>query len=304
MNIVDIIIVGSGPAGMTAALYALRANKTVTVIEKETIGGQIAISPRLENFPSIMSISGEEFSDKLFEQITELGANLEIDEISKISKENDYFILTGDSDTYYAKSVILATGVKHRDLGLENEENLIGNGISYCATCDGPFFKGQDVAVIGDGNSALQYTLALSTYCKKVYICTLFDFFVGDQQLVNRIKELPNIEIIHNVSLKEYIGEDTLKGLKFENTITKETLTLDVEGVFIAIGQVPNNQAFKDLVDLDEQGYFLTNEACTTKTEGLFVAGDCRQKKVRQVTTAVSDGAIAATLSVEYLNRK
>ena len=219
-------------------------------------------------------------------------------------KENDYFILTGDSDTYYAKSVILATGVKHRDLGLENEENLIGNGISYCATCDGPFFKGQDVAVIGDGNSALQYTLALSTYCKKVYICTLFDFFVGDQQLVNRIKELPNIEIIHNVSLKEYIGEDILKGLKFENTITKETLTLDVEGVFIAIGQVPNNQAFKDLVDLDEQGYFLTNETCTTKTEGLFVAGDCRQKKVRQVTTAVSDGAIAATLSVEYLNRK
>ena len=304
MNIVDIIIVGSGPAGMTAALYALRANKTVTVIEKETVGGQIAISPRLENFPSIMSISGEEFSDKLFEQITELGANLEIDEISNISKENDYFVLTGDSDTYYAKSVILATGVKHRDLGLENEENLIGNGISYCATCDGPFFKDQDVAVIGDGNSALQYTLALSTYCKKVYICTLFDFFVGDQQLVNRIKELPNIEIIHNVSLKEYIGEDTLRGLKFENTITKETLTLNVEGVFIAIGQVPNNQAFKDLVDLDEQGYFLTNETCITKTEGLFVAGDCRQKKVRQVTTAVSDGAIAATLSVEYLNRK
>lgn len=304
MNLIDIIVVGAGPAGMTAALYALRANKTVTVIEKETIGGQIAQSPRLENYPSIVSISGNEFADQLFEQISDLGANLEIDEILSIEKKEDYFILQGDSDTYYAKAVILATGVKHRIIGAINEENLIGSGISYCATCDGPFFKGQEVAVIGDANSALQYTIALAGYCSRVYICTLFDRFFGDQQLVNRIKELNNVEIIHNVSLKEFIGNESLEALRFENTNSKEELILKVNGVFVAIGQVPNNEAFNNLVDLDEKGYFNSNESCLTKTEGLFVAGDCRVKSVRQVATAISDGAVAATLAVEYINRK
>lgn len=304
MSLIDIIVVGAGPAGMTAALYALRANKTVIVIEKETIGGQIAQSPRLENYPSIVSISGNEFADQLFEQISDLGANLEIDEILSIEKKEDYFILQGDSDTYYAKAVILATGVKHRIIGAINEENLIGSGISYCATCDGPFFKGQEVAVIGDANSALQYTIALAGYCSKVYICTLFDHFFGDQQLVDRIKELNNVEIIHNVSLKEFIGNESLEALRFENTNSKEELILKVNGVFVAIGQVPNNEAFNNLVDLDEKGYFNSNESCLTKTEGLFVAGDCRVKSVRQVATAISDGAVAATLAVEYINRK
>ena len=304
MNLIDIIVVGAGPAGMTAALYALRANKTVTVIEKETIGGQIAQSPRLENYPSIVSISGNEFADQLFEQISDLGANLEIDEILSIEKKEDYFILQGDSDTYYAKAVILATGVKHRIIGAINEENLIGSGISYCATCDGPFFKGQEVAVIGDANSALQYTIALAGYCSKVYICTLFDHFFGDQQLVSRVKELNNVDIIHNVSLKEFIGNESLEALRFENTNSKEELILKVNGVFVAIGQVPNNEAFNNLVDLDEKGYFNSNESCLTKTEGLFVAGDCRVKSVRQVATAISDGAVSATLAVEYINRK
>ena len=302
--IYDIIIIGAGPAGLTAGLYALRSGKSVLIFEKESIGGQISTSPIVENYPSIKQISGMELSSNMFEQVSDLGIEFELDEITAIKKENDLFIVTSLCDEYQAKSVIIATGVKHRKLNLPNEDDLIGSGISYCATCDGPLFKNEDVIVIGDGNSAFQYAVLLSNYCSNVKICTLFDWFVADNALVEKAKATKNIDIVTDVSAYEYIIEDdNLTGVKFKNTKTNELLTLNAKGCFIAIGQIPDNKIIKDLVDLDNQGFVIANESCLTKTEGLFVCGDCRTKEVRQVTTATSDGAVAATQAVKYLNK-
>ena len=301
----DLIIIGAGTAGMTSALYALRSGKSVLILEKENVGGQIAFSPRVENFPSIMQISGSDFSNNLFEQVTELGAEFELEEVLKIEKENNIFKVTTDYNEYTSKAVVIATGAKHRHINVPGEEELIGNGVSYCAVCDGAFYKGEEVALIGDANTALQYSILLSNYCKKVYVLTLFDRFFGEYNLVETLKKKENVEIHHNLNLKQFIGKDKLEGLVFENTQTKEGFRLNVNAVFIAIGQVPDNKAFTNLVDLDKDGYIIADETCKTKTEGLFVAGDCRTKPVRQVSTAVADGAIAATnasMYVESLN--
>ena len=300
-SIYDIIIVGAGPAGMTAALYARRSDKTVLILEKENFGGQIALAPKVENFPTLESTTGQELADKLLNQIMELGTEFELEEVFKIEKENDIFTVTTNYNEYQSRTVIIATGAKHKKMGLEKEEEFLGKGLSYCAVCDGAFFKNEEVAVIGDANSALQYALDLSTYCPKVYVCTLFDCFFGDQILVDRLLQKENIEIIHNISLIDLKGTDSLEGLVFENTKTKEHLTIPVKGVFIAIGQVPNNEIVKNLVDIDNQGYVITDETLLTKTKGLFVAGDCRTKNVRQATTAVSDGAIAAIQAIKLL---
>ena len=301
----DIIIIGAGPAGLTAGLYALRSGKTVKIFEKESIGGQISTSPKVENYPSIKQISGMELSTNMFEQVMELGIDFEYDEIKEIIKTSEGFTVKTDYDEFTSKAVIIATGVKHKKLNLPNEEELIGSGISYCATCDGPFFKDEDVAVIGDGNSAFQYALLLANYCKSVTICTLFDWFVADSALVEKAKSLNNVKIITDVSTKEYIISDNndLSGLKFTNLKTNEESSINVKGCFIAIGQIPDNKIFANLVDLDDQGFIIANESCLTKTEGLFVCGDCRTKEVRQVTTAVSDGAIAATQAVKYIDK-
>lgn len=300
----DIIVIGAGPAGLTACLYALRSGKSVLVFEKETIGGQIATSPKVENYPSIKQISGMELATNMFDQVMELGVDFEYDEIVSIEKNNDIFTVKTTTDSFESKAVIIATGVKHRKLNLPNEEELIGAGISYCATCDGPFFKNQDVAVIGDGNSAFQYALLLANYCKHVTICTLFDWFLADKALVDKAKSLQNINIITDVSTIEYlVKDDNLSGLKFKNLKTEEILTLDVQGCFIAIGQIPDNKMFANLVDLDEQGFIIANETCLTKTEGLYVCGDCRTKDVRQVTTAAADGAISAVQAVKYIDK-
>ena len=299
----DIIIIGAGPAGLTAGLYALRSGKTVKIFEKESIGGQISTSPKVENYPSIKQISGMELSTNMFEQVMELGIDFEYDEVKEVIKINEGFIVKTESDDFYAKAVIIATGVKHKKLNLPNEDELIGNGISYCATCDGPFFKDQDVAVIGDGNSAFQYASLLANYCKSVTICTLFDWFLADKALVEKVENLSNVKILTNVSTTEYLisPNNELSGLKFKNTLNNEESSLNVQGAFIAIGQIPDNKIFSSLVDLDEQGFIIANESCLTKTEGLFVCGDCRTKEVRQVTTATSDGAIAATQAVKYM---
>lgn len=301
----DIIIIGAGPAGLTAGLYALRSGKTVKIFEKESIGGQISTSPKVENYPSIKQISGMELSTNMFEQVMELGIDFEYDEIKEIIKTSEGFTVKTDYDEFTSKAVIIATGVKHKKLNLPNEEELIGSGISYCATCDGPFFKDEDVAVIGDGNSAFQYALLLANYCKSVTICTLFDWFVADSALVEKAKSLKNVKIITDVSTKEYIISENndLSGLKFTNLKTNEESSTNVKGCFIAIGQIPDNKIFANLVDLDDQGFIIANESCLTKTEGLFVCGDCRTKEVRQVTTAVSDGAIAATQAVKYIDK-
>ena len=302
-NIFDILVIGGGAAGMTAALYSLRSGKSVLLIEKETIGGQISKSPRVENFPSIKEISGTEFSDKLFDQIMDLGCEFELDTVTNIKKEEKLFIVNGEFADYQAKSVIIATGLEHRKINIENEDDLIGKGVSYCAVCDGAFYKDEDVCLIGDGNTALQYSILLSNYCKKVYVCTLFDKFFGDDLLVKKLKQRDNVEIIHNVSLNKFLYQDELEGLVFKNTKDDSNMELKVKGCFIAIGQIPNNDIFSELVELDKNGYILVNEDLETKTPGLFVAGDCRQKKVRQLTTAVSDGAMASVGAVSYIDK-
>ncbi len=297
----DLIIIGAGPSGMTGALYALRAGKSVLLFEKEGIGGQVALSPRLENFPSIKAISGTEFADNLFNQITDLGAELEFGDVSNITKEGDIFKVTADGNVFEAKAVVIATGVKHRSIGVAREEELIGSGVSYCAVCDGPFFKGEDVVVIGDANTALQYAILLSNYCNSVHIATLFDKFFAENILVDRVKSNPKITYTHNLSLKAFNGEKSLEGLTFENTKTKEEVNIPCKGAFICIGQIPNNDAFASLVDL-EKGFIKTNSNQETKTPGLFAAGDCCFKAVKQVATAVSDGAIAATMACRYID--
>ena len=298
---IDIIVIGGGAAGMTAALYAKRSGKTVKIFEKESFGGQIASSPKVENFPSIKEISGLELSNNMFEQIMDLGVEFECEDVLEIKKENNCFEVVTDYNTYLAKSVIIAAGVKHRTINVAFEEELVGKGVSYCAVCDGAFYKGKDVCVIGDANTALQYTLMLSDICNKVYLCMLFDKFFADQTLVDRLQEKSNIIVTKEIELKEFIHNKELKGLKFENTKTFEPFNIDVDACFIAIGQVPNNDRYKNLVDLDERGYILSNDT-TTKTPGIYVAGDCRTKHVRQLTTAVGDGAVAAMNAVNYIN--
>jgi Thioredoxin reductase len=300
----DIIIIGGGTAGMTAAIYALRAGKSVLLLEQETIGGQIAFSPRVENFPSIKSISGADFSQNLFDQILSLGAEFELEHVEKVEKNSDVFTVTTDYGTHNAKSVIIAAGVKHRHLDAPGEEELIGKGVSYCAVCDGAFYAGEDVCLIGDANTGVQYALLLSNYCKKVYVCTLFDRFFADASLVTALRARENVIIYHNLSLKEYLRDDELKGLIFTNTQDKTEFKIDVKAAFIAIGQIPDNKKFSNLVDLDKNGYIVAGEDCKTKTEGLFVAGDCRTKAMRQLTTAACDGAMAATFAAAYLAQK
>ena len=298
---IDIIVIGGGAAGMTAALYALRSGKKVLVLEKENFGGQIANSPRVENFPSIKEISGIDLSNNMFEQIIDLGCEFELEDVLKVEKKDDIFIVETNYNTYEAKAVIIASGVHHRKIGVKGEDELVGKGVSYCAVCDGAFYKGQDVVLIGDANTALQYALLLSNYCKEVHICTLFDHFFGEDVLVKRIKERNNIKVTHNLSLQKFNYTNELESLEFKNTKTGEVVTEKCSACFIAIGQIPDNDRYSNLVDLNK-GYIVTDVNCKTKTSGLFAAGDCRDKKVRQLTTAVSDGAISAIEAVNYID--
>ena len=297
----DAIIVGGGPAGMTAALYLLRAGKTALILEKESFGGQIARSPRLENYPTIVSISGMEWSDQLFEQVTGLGAEFDIANVEGITKTDKGFIVHTEYGDKECKSVIIATGCDHRKLGLEREDELVGKGISYCATCDGSFFTGKEVLVIGDANTALQYTIALSPTVKKITLITLFDRFFADEILVKRLKALPNLTVFHNKNAVEFLGKDELTGVKFEDTKTKETEVFSCDGAFICIGQVPHNEPFAEFVELSK-GFIVTDETMATRTPGIYACGDCREKKIRQVITASSDGAIAGVSCANYLN--
>ena len=298
----DIIVIGAGAAGMTAALYALRNKKKVAIIEKNSIGGQIAESPRVENFPTIISISGEEFADKLFEQITRLGVEFKFGEVISVKKVNNQFVVKTEFDELKSKSVIIAAGVKHRQLNLENEQNLIGNGISYCALCDGAFYTDEDICLIGDGNTALQYALLLSSTAKSVHVLTLFNKFFGDKNLVEALNKKTNIKVTHNAKLVKLLGDNYLTGLVFENQ-DKSTFEINTKALFVAIGQVPNNSVFSQLVNLTSDGYIIANDFLETKTPGVFVAGDCRLKNVRQLTTACGDGAIAATSACTYVEK-
>ena len=297
----DITIIGCGVAGMTAALYSLRANKKVLILEKESYGGQIAKSPLIENFPTKKSASGSELADELFEQIMELGVEFELENVEKIVPKDGGFTITTDYNSYETKTVIIANGVKPRTLGLDNEDKFLGNGVYYCAVCDGPFFAGQDVVLVGDGNSAMQYALMLSGYCNKVTMVTMFDKFFGEKVLEQKLRETKNIEIIPNAVASKLIGEEKLSSVQFKST-DGSIFEISTNALFVAIGQLPDNEKFSNIVELDRNGYIVATEETTTKTKGVFVAGDTRTKSVRQVTTAVADGATASVCAVNYIN--
>ncbi len=297
----DIIVIGGGVAGMTACLYSLRNNKKTLLIEGSSIGGQIAQSPKVENYPTHKQISGLQLSDQLFEQIQALGVEFECDYIQSIQKQDNVFTLKGEFGEYQGYSVIIANGVKHRKLNIENEDKFLGKGLYYCAICDGPFYAGQEVTLIGDGNTALQYALYLSSVCSKVNLVIMFDKFFGDENLVKLVEGKENINIIRNAKTVALEGEDSLNKIVFED-VSGKTFAIENTPLFVAIGQVADNQRFANLADLDSQGYFLADETTQTKTAGLFVAGDTRSKGVRQVTTAMCDGAVSATSACNYLH--
>ncbi len=297
----DIIIIGAGPAGLTAAIYARRAEKRVLVIERESFGGQITKSPRVENYPGFTEISGNELADRLLEQAMAQGAEIELDEITAMVGEGGSYHLMGKEKTYSARTVIIATGASHRTLGLHGEDRLEGQGVSYCAVCDGAFFRGQSVAVIGGGNSALVDAILLSDGCEKVYIVQNLPYLTGEERLRTVVAERDNVEIITSSVVEKLLGSDSLRGIEIHNVDTDERCSLDVQGMFICIGQRPENAPFADHVALDSVGYVISGEDCTTASAGIFVAGDCRTKAVRQVTTATADGAVAALAAIRYL---
>ena len=299
----DIIIVGGGPAGLTAAVYGLRAGKSVLVIEKGGFGGQIAFSPKVENIPGTKLISGTEFADQLTDQAMALGADVELETVTSVEKQGEKFVVTTEEgSTYEAGAVILAVGVKHRMLGLPGEHELVGKGISFCAVCDGAFYEGQDTAMIGGGNSALQEALLLSEVCNHVTVVQNLADFTGEKKLAEALLEKKNVTVHFSTLVDGYLTDgEQLTGLRIRNDVTGETQELKVDGAFLAVGLMPENEAFASFAQLNDWGYFDSAEDCTTKTEGLFVAGDCRSKRIRQVTTAAADGAVAAMAACRYL---
>lgn len=297
----DIVIVGAGTAGLSAAIYAVRAGKSVIVLEATTHGGQIVNTPEVENYPGIQKISGFEFANNLYKQAKSLGAEVIYEKVIGIEVNGEEKIVHTTKEDYQAKAVILATGAKNRPLGLEHEKEWIGAGISYCATCDGMFYRGKDVAVAGGGNTALENAIFLTNYCRKVYLIHRRDAFRGEEKLLQTLKEKPNVEFVLNANITRLIGEDGVDGVEVEDKNTHEKRVIDVMGLFVAIGQMPENSEFINVVDLDKSGYIEAKEDCKTKTKGIFTAGDCRTKKVRQLATAASDGAIAALAACEYI---
>ena len=301
----DIIIVGSGPAGLTAALYARRAEKKVLVIEKNTFGGQITHSPRVENYPGFPVASGSELGDKFLEQAIAQGADIELDTVITVDgKPGDYTVVC-EGASYHAKSVIIAAGSKHRMLGLKDEELYTGEGISYCAVCDGAFYKGKTVAIIGGGNTALQEANMLSEGCKQVHVIQNLGFFTGEKNLAVRLEEKTNVSTTFSTVVTEIIAEDgKFKGIKLKNTESGEESELMLDGMFVAIGQVPENEPFLNFVKLNDYGYVEAGEDCVPvgAPAGIFVAGDCRSKSIRQVTTATADGAVAALAACRFID--
>lgn len=299
----DIIVIGAGPAGMTAALYALRADKSVLLLEKENFGGQITYSPKLENYPSVMEISGSAFAEQMLEQVMAHGASIELAEATRITDCKTHKIVSTEYGDFEGKAVIIATGSKHRHLGLEGENELIGAGISFCAVCDGSFFGGKKVAVIGGGNTALQEAVMLSDLCSEVIIIQNLSFMTGEKKLLQILERKSNVKMIFDTvvtSLHSSNGE--LCAISLKNTKSDEISSLSLDGMFVAIGQKPENDVFANVTELDNYGYIISDENCLTDTEGIFVAGDCRTKKIRQVTTAAADGAVAALAACRYID--
>ncbi len=298
----DMIIVGAGPAGLTAAIYGRRAGKSVLVLEKDTFGGQITFSPKLENYPGFEAISGNELAQKMLEQALALGAQIDMDTVIEV-KDGEVKEVIGENSTYLGKTVIIAAGAKHRRLGLEREEEFIGNGISFCAVCDGAFYAGQHVALIGGGNTALQEAILLSETCSHVTLVQNLAFLTGEARLVQALKERKNISYLYSTVVTAYEGEEELKAVRLKNTETGEESTLEIDGLFLAVGTEPENQPYRSVTEQNHYGYIIADESCRTGKDGIYVAGDCRTKAYRQVATAIADGATAALNACRYLDQ-
>lgn len=300
----DIIVVGGGPAGMTAALYALRNGKRVLVLEKNGFGGQIAYSPKVENYPGSLQLSGSELAERMLDQILAQGAEVELEKAVSVEDLGDRkTVRTEEGGAYDCRALILAPGVKHRLLGLPGEEELIGSGISFCAVCDGDFYRDQTVCVAGGGNSALQEAILLADKCRQVILLQDLPEFTGEKRLQELLFRRPNVRTRVNVRITGLVLEEgRLIGLETEDRITGQPIPEVCDGLFVAVGLIPENEAFAGLARLDDFGYFASDESCTTASPGVFVAGDCRSKRVRQVTTANADGAVAALAACRYID--
>ena len=298
----DVVIVGAGPAGLTAAIYARRASKTVLVLEAKAWGGQIINTPDIENYPVVAHISGADFANDLYQQATALGAEVRLEKVVGVEDLGAVRRVRSTQEEYEAGAVILATGSENRRLGVDREQELIGKGVSYCATCDGNFFRRRDVAVVGGGNTALEDALYLADLANKVYLIHRRDSFRGEEATVARLREKQNVEFVFNATVTALLGDKRLSGVELTDKFSGEKRELEVKGLFVAVGRIPENESFRTLIDVDEAGYAVADESCRTKVPGVFVAGDNRTKEVRQLVTAAADGAVAATEAVRYLN--
>ncbi len=292
----DVIIIGAGPAGLTAAIYALRAGKSVLVLEALAYGGQIINTPEIDNYPALPHVSGFDFASALYKQALSFGAKVIFEAAAAIENNGETkTVVTSKNNRFESNSVIIATGAKNRPMNIEREKELIGKGVSYCATCDGMFYRNKDAAVVGGGNTALEDALFLSAICRRVYIIHRRDEFRGDAKAVEQLKQKDNVEFVLDSVVSKLIGEERLNAVEVTNTNDGTARTIDVSAVFVAIGQMPNNEAFSNVVTLDEHGYIRAGESCETGTPGIFAAGDCRTKSLRQLTTAVADGSISGS---------
>lgn len=299
---IDILIIGAGPAGLTAAIYAQRAGLKTIVLDKLMYGGQIAITNEIENYPAIDEITGPEFSNKLYNQAMKQGTDVKFEEVTAVDFSGDPKKVITTSNTYEAKCVIIANGVERRKLGVDGEESHIGKGVSYCATCDGSFFRGKEVAIVGGGNTALEDALFLANGCKKVHLIHRRDVFRAENALVKSVLNKNNIEIIYDSTVTKIEGEPLVSAVTIENTKSNTKTELAISGVFVAIGLEPKNGLFKDVLEMDEGGYLIADENCATKVRGVYVAGDSRTKKYRQIITAAADGAVAALEAANLIN--
>ncbi len=297
----DCIIIGAGPAGLTAAIYLIRENKKIKIFEKESIGGKIASSARVENYPGFKSISGATLADSLYEQVTNLGGEIDIEEVKSIKDGKIKEVVT-DEGVYQTKAIIIATGTHYNTLNLDNEQNFLGNGISFCTVCDGAFYKDKVVAVIGGANSAIINAIYLSSIAKTVYLIVRSDTLKGEASVIDELLEKDNIKVLYESNVIKYLGDDTLTGIVIKTKDGEKTL--DVSGIFMSIGQIPETKEFSNLVELDSNNYIKSNEECITNIPGIFVAGDVRKKHVRQLTTAMNDGTIAALNVIDYLKNE
>ena len=297
----DIIIIGAGPAGLTAAIYALRANKKVLIFEENTYGGKILSASLVENYPAIKQISGYDFAKDLYEQVKSLGGKIIYEKVIGIKNLKTKKQVITSKNKYDTKSIIIATGVQTRKLGLKNENELIGKGVSYCATCDGALFKGKDVGVVGGGNTAITDALFLSDYCRLVYVIYRGDTLKAEAKIIDKLKQKKNVKFVYNSNVVKLNGNEFLEQIEIKNNKNNKKEKLNINGLFIAVGQMPSNEDFQDIIKLDNRGYIVGDESCHTNIKGIYVAGDTRTKEIRQLTTAAADGTIAALTAIKEM---